>query len=250
MMGFRKVPLWLLFSPIVSQLSSFQRDLLMFAQLARDARNCLPYDAPLLRSVVFPARAFVGLKDIAAARDHLVALGVFLRKATHRKEWLEIAPEYRNDDGQNETSFGDAEPPPAQGELLFPPQLVPPAAASAQPAEKRKEKSRANDSARRGAQTRQRSLKEDSGEAAAPPLRFARGEEDVPGGLWADLYRTVGAPEMLQNGALWEGRTREDRPALVAALQEFLLKPAAQRAEYNAAAYITSVYERLRERSA
>jgi hypothetical protein len=117
MRGFRCVPLFLKYAPELAELSSFERDLLFSALLAQDDRHCLPHDAATLRSEVFPTRPFVGLAAIAAARDKLLARGVFLHRTTQRRTWMEIAPEYRHTEGRIETSFADETLPPAQLEM-------------------------------------------------------------------------------------------------------------------------------------
>ena len=114
MRGFNCVPVSLIYSEIMAGLTSFERDVVYSAQLAQDERHCLPYDAATLRSVIFPSRGFVAPKEIAAAREKLLARGVFVRKNTARKEWLEIAADFRHEKGRDETSFGDHEAEPAQ----------------------------------------------------------------------------------------------------------------------------------------
>lgn len=264
MMGFRKVPLSLLFSPLISELTSFQRDMLMFAQLARDARNCLPYEPALLRSIVFPGRPFVGLKEIATARDHLVATGVFIHKRTAKKEWLEIAPDYRNNDGENETSFGEPEDPAVHPELQLGPaplRIVP-----AQPAESRREKKRPRTnpprehpparSAREAEEppegSRALSSREGEDSDPAPSARsareavnrpegtFARDAESSDDEIWRDLHTALGLREMSANGAMWLQRLHTSRGRLAEALSDYRAKTPAERAVVkNAAAWIT-----------
>ncbi len=120
MRGFRCVPVSLKYSPVLARLSSFELSFFLMSHLAQDDRHCLPYDAAILRSEVFPGRPFVALSEIANARARLVALGVYTHKRGAKKEWLEIAEEYRHVAGQNETSFGEYDAPAEDSEEQAP----------------------------------------------------------------------------------------------------------------------------------
>ncbi len=116
MRAFRCAPTSIKYSLVVARLSTFELAFFLMSQLAQDDWHCLPYDAAILRSEVFPTKPFMALRDIASARDRLVALGVYLHKRGARKEWLEIAEEYRHARGKNDTSFGENEAPAEQPE--------------------------------------------------------------------------------------------------------------------------------------
>ncbi len=79
--------------------------------------------------------------------------------------------------------------------------------------------------------------------------RFARDANAVPHDLlWETLCRTLGLLEMKQNGALWLTRYKLCRDALATAVSDFNAMTEANRAKWNAAAYITTAFENEKRR--
>ena len=279
MRGFRCVPVSLKYSTVMAVLSSFERDVVYSALVAQDDRHCLPYDAAPLRSEIFPTRPFVELKVIAKARDRLVALGVFARRSTARKVWLEIAPDFRHTEGRIETSFGDTDPPPEQAELSLGPVLLPSRAAPgerkppraraingsrAEVEEKRKDHESAPRAAGEGALGAQRKDSRDSGAVrgedsglidAARRKRedgaFAAGEKDAADAAWGDFVRWMNdgqmmSEEMWQNGKAHLARLSENRIAFVEATMAGILREKEGGRLANRGAYFVERFEAVR----
>lgn len=235
MLGYKQVPLSLLFSQVMAGLTSFERDVVFSAQLGQDERHCLPFDAATLRSVVFPTRPFVGLRQIADARDKLLALGVFLKKTSPRKEWLEIQAPYRHSKGNNETSFGDETPEPEQAELCLPMIVDPP---------KRN---------RLRTDSKQNKTTDSGAPMLLPPADSGNQElelddDETPNDpLWLDLCRAAGLVEMTQWRKLWLKRYRTCRDALAVAVRDYQSLQDPAKKSY-AAKYITTAFENEKAR--
>jgi len=229
----------------MANLTSFERDLVFSALIGQDDRHCLPFDAAMLRSEIFPARPFIAIREIATARDKLVALGVFIRKAGQRKEWLEIHPEYRHSEGQNETNFGEEPEQHEQTELRLLTDASRPrgkrGAAKFNPSRTESEQSRADESGRReSAPIRERALGGDS--ESARPGRFASDEEAINHPAWPDVCLALGGREILDNGKMWEKRFRENPRAMIAAMQSWKTLSPEERAKSNVGRYMTSAF--------
>lgn len=228
----------------MKKLTSFERDVVFSSIVSQEDDHSLPYDAADLLSVIFPGRRFVAEGDLAAARDKLVALGVFARKTSPRRVWLEIQPDYRHTQGDIQTSFADDTPEPQQQEmslLLALPNVH--ATRKGNQSRVESEQSRASESrapTRLDAETRTLSRGKDSAES--PKKCFALDEDAFPDDeRFHDLARTLGLVEMTRCGRLWKKRWAENPRALCNALEDYRLKPPADRPK-NAAAYITAAY--------
>ena len=100
----------------MSQLSGLGLQVFLIVRIAAalqrnplDDRHALPFDVAILKSTLFPGRSWVNEKNLAEARDHLIALGVFIRKTSTRREghmYLVISPDWRHEKGK-EFGFGD-----------------------------------------------------------------------------------------------------------------------------------------------
>lgn len=251
---FRCVPCALIYNPELGKLSSFVRDVFWCSQIAKDDRHCLPFDAEVLTSILFPNRRQTVVADVAMARAKLIAIGAFVRKTSALKEWIEIGPAFRHEQGTH-FSYGDHEPPMEQGQLTLlgsvtePPRRPPGTGVGgrhrkppvpAQRREKRVEETKQDESV-----TRALCARRDSSATSD----YARDAEDHPEcAVWVDLCLAMGSEEMTQNGQNWEGRWLIDRSMLGMIVRQWDEKTAADKAAGggNAGAFVTSEWVRLR----
>ncbi|NBX58324.1 MAG: hypothetical protein EBT64_07610 [Gammaproteobacteria bacterium] len=240
MLAYRCVPVSLLHDATFSKLTSFERDVVWCSQLGQDSRHGLPYDPAMLRSVLMPGRPFVALKEIANARDRLVALGVFLHRRGAKKEWLELAPDYRHVAGTSETVYGET--PPKQEELAFP-QADKPAVPRTRSAV-RIDKNRTNNDSRAKAP-------ESGSRDAGAVGDFGRSESDflkasplTPENCTRTFWRALSSnpEECQQRGALWVARWKKDAQRLYACASDFLAMPADKQKTSNFAAMATKCF--------
>lgn len=237
---FKCIPTSLAINPVFGSLTSFQRDVFYSSYLAKDDRHCLPFDALVLKGIIFTTKPSVNVGDVAKARDILLEHGAFVRKSSPRKEWLEIPPAWRHEQGKH-FGYGDEPEPPTQPTLPF--------AAAELPADAgrkarvktingvrddSKQKKSNESPAPVGAPIRAMSREEDS------PTRFARWIEDVPGDdLWQTLCETLGSSEMQRSGANWLMKLETARRPLALALEDYRVKTPASRADVsNRGAYL------------
>lgn len=241
MLAYRCVPVSLIHDATFSKLTSFERDVVWCAQLGQDSRHGLPYDPAMLRSVLMPGRPFVALKEIANARDRLVALGVFLHRRGAKKEWLEVAPDYRHVAGTSETVYGET--PPKQEELpLDNGDKQPPARTrSAVKGDKNKtdndSRAKAQESGSRDAGAVGDFGKSESDFLKASPLT----PENCTRTFWKALASNP--EEHQKRGALWLGRWKHDPQTLYACASDFLAMPVTEQKKSNFAAMATKAFK-------
>ncbi len=82
------------------------------------------------------------------------------------------------------------------------------------------------------------------------PATFARTEETIDDEVWRDLCNAVGPREMATNGAMWMKRLKLTRRAMALAVSDWKAKTPAEKAAGggNAAAYITTAYDREKQK--
>ena len=277
---FRCIPTSLLHKPEFVQMRTFERDILFCALLASDDRHALPFDVAILKSTLFPGRSWVNEKNLAEARDHLIALGVFIRKTSTRREghmYLVISPDWRHEKGK-EFGFGDPddgasddEGPDLPGFDHAPSPKPAPAnpgrsigrgkagSTSKSSAKALRDVSRNRsrpeseaDSDTESATRRQSPGKADS--ATPPPPApsgahryFPRWEDDYTGhdkATWVALCRLLGRPEMNQNGDSWFIRMTSKPGAIDSIVREFA--QCGTEGLHNVPAVVNSKYDQIK----
>ena len=198
------MPLKLRHDPVFAGLTSFERDVVYSALVAQDDRHCLPFSEAGLRSEIFPERPFVALREIANARDKLVALGVFTHKRGAKREWLEIAEQYRHSEGNAETSFGEDLPAPQQAELGI---VTPVGRKKINGSRRESEEKRSNDSTRAKQLPPPKESKNREACAGESGNRFATSGSEFPDDeRWPRFLRCLSFDEIVERGKLWASR--------------------------------------------
>lgn len=273
-MANRILPEFWRYDPAVSSLRVHTRELLFRLVLAMDDYwRCFvgssPQQPDFLRSTLYPLNPEVRLADVSRSLAEAQAAGVLLVRDSERGWYVEVAEtfRYRREDYEEaQPKFGPRIPrKPAQSELPLGPVALPPAKKPSKKAFREPRPLQANRiRIEDGDETESsgtppevepqgnRMLSQGSDSGNRSESKFSRDVNAFPGdAAWAELTRLL-CFEMVDKGALWEGRWRENRDACVAGLRDWQAKSPQQRAEggNNPGAFITKAFTAATQRLA